>query len=1536
LSGSGIAIVGMSCRFPGAADVEQFWRNLRDGVEAIARLTDDDLREAGIGPELAASPAYVRAASYVDGIERFDADFFGVNPREAEVLDPQQRLFLECAWEAFESAGYDCRSFPGRIGVYAGARISDYFLYNLLSNAEIIDTVGRLQILFGNDKDYLATFTSFKLNLRGPSLSVQTACSSALVAVHLASESLLSGECDMAVAGGVSVRLPARAGYVHQPGGLLSPDGHCRSFDARAAGTVFGAGAGAVVLRRLEDALAAGDPIRAVLRGSAVNNDGALKVGFSAPSEDGQAGVIAEALAVAGVEPGEISYVEAHGSGTPIGDPIEVAALTRAFREGTDRRGFCALGSVKSSVGHLEAAAGAAGLIKTVLALENGIVPASLHFETPNPQIDFASSPFFVNTAARPWEPGDGGRRLAGVSSFGLGGTNCHAILEEAPAAAPSGPSRPWQLLLLSARTAPALRAANDRLLGHLRRHPGQSLPDVAFTCQAGRQSFEHRQMMLCRDLDDAAKGLETQDPARVFTGVEESRDRPVAFLFPGLGEHYAGMAGELYLTEPVFREEIDRAAVLLSPRLGLDLVQVLFPEGAPASGPAPGAPGEGFDLRRLLGRGGGGPAVEGPLRRTAVAQPAVFAVEYALARLWMSWGVRPQAVLGYSLGEYVAACLAGVMSFADALALVADRARLIEELPAGAMLAVPLSEDEFAARLTPGLAIAAVNGPADCVASGPVGEIEELERRLAGEEVACRRLETSHAFHSAMMAPMVDRFLERIRAVELRPPQIPYVSNVTGTWIRGDEATDPGYWVRHLCGTVRFGDGLGALLADPDRLLLEVGPGQSLATTARRHPQRTAGHLVLTSVRHRDQAQSDQAFLLTTLGRLWLGGVRIDWTGFHSGERRRRLPLPTYPFERRRFWVEPRPLGATAPRPAAAGKLPDLADWFHVPVWKQVPAVAMAGGRALTGSRWLVLAHPGSLGDAVLERLRAARADTVAAAPGVGFRRLGESTYELDPGKTEDYDALLGELGVTGGLPGRILHLWSVADSATAGSPHQPAALGFASLLALAQALGRRSLSEPVELLVAANGLADLTGEEVEPEKCLLLGPSRVIPQEYAGIRCRAVDVVPPVPGSAGERRLAAELLELALAEDSPALLALRGGHRWVQDFEPVRLAGDPAQPGLRRHGVYLITGGLGGLGLALAEHLARTVAARLILVGRSTPSEGVQARLQVLERLGAEVMVAQADVARPEQMGPVLRQARTRFGALHGVFHAAGVPGGGVVQLQTAERVASVLAPKVEGARVLAELLAGEAPDFVALFSSTLSLLGGSGQAAYCAANAFLDGFARSLRAHTGIPAVAVDWDRWLEVGMVARDAGDLGIRPQEGTECLARILAHPELVQVVVSVRPFREVAAAARPAEPATPPAALSARHPRPALQRPYVPPQSDLELQLAGLWQDLLGIERVGIHDSFFELGGDSLRGIQLAALARQAGLSLTTADLFEGPTVAQLAVALSSGLPAREDVQEPEPQPDTPQFPGVSLSPQELDQLVAAFGEDRR
>ncbi len=878
-----IAVIGMAGRFPGAKNIEEFWMNLRDGVESISFFSEQELMASGIDPTEFNASQYVKASAVLEDTEWFDASFFGISPRDAELTDPQHRIFLECAWEALENAGYTADSYRGRIGIYAGAGMNTYLLFNLFNlfeNRKLFKSNWRARIVIGNEKDSLTTRVSYKLDLKGPSVNVNTMCSTSLVAVHLACQSLLSGECEMALAGGVEIVVPQKVGYMYQEGGVDSPDGHCRAFDRDAKGTVWGNGVGIVVLKRLADAITDGDTICAVIRGTAINNDGSSKVGYTAPSMQGQAEVIAEALEVACVEPETITYIEAHGTGTPLGDPIEIAALTQAFRTKTTKKCFCAVGSVKTNIGHLGAAAGIAGLIKTALALQHQILPSSLHFKQANPQIDFANSPFYANNKLSEWKPVDTPRR-AGVSSFGIGGTNAHAILEEAPPLELSGPSRPYHLVTVSAKTVTALSISRINLAKHIRQHPDINPADLAYTLKVGRKAFSHRFTAVCQNLEDIAVALEMQKPGKVLSAQQAPRNCPVVFMFPGQGTQYVNMALELYQIEPTFKRWIDYCAEFLKSYVEIDIRNVLYPESTQTE------------------------VAEQLLKQTYIVQPILFAIEYSLAKLWMEWGIHPQAMVGHSLGEYVAACLAGVFSLEDALALVAKRGQMIQALPEGAMLAVSLPAQELHSFLNNNLFLAANNSPSRSVVSGPKDVVSELANQLRQNNIACRPILTSHAFHSSMMDPIIAPFIEEVRKVHLSPPELPYISNVTGNWITAEQATKPDYWAEHIRSTVRFMEGIDTLLQLPDCIMLEVGPGRTLYSLTKQHQNRPGNHLILPSLRDPAEKDSDEHFLLKALGKLWLEGTEINWSAFYAHEHRQRIPLPTHPFERKRHWIE-------------------------------------------------------------------------------------------------------------------------------------------------------------------------------------------------------------------------------------------------------------------------------------------------------------------------------------------------------------------------------------------------------------------------------------------------------------------------------------------------------------------------------------------------------------------------------------------------------------------------------------------------------
>ncbi|MEU8270971.1 SDR family NAD(P)-dependent oxidoreductase [Sphaerisporangium sp. NPDC049002] len=1564
-----IAIVGMAGRFPGADDVGAFWRNLREGVESISFFSEEELLASGVEPDLIKDPSYVPARPVLDDISGFDAAFFGMSPRTAALTDPQQRAFLEVCWQGLEQAGYAAPEHRGRVGVFGGTNISTYLLQMGERLLDEDEGVSHYEIIMGNDKDALTTQVSYLFDLYGPSVAVQTFCSTSLVAAHLAVQSLRNGECELALAGGVSIRVPDRVGHRFGPGGMESPDGHVRTFDAQARGSMFGDGAAVVVLKRLSDALRDGDHVWAVIRGSAMNNDGALKVGYTAPSVVGQARVIADAMADAGVTAEDISYIEAHGTATELGDPIEVAALTRAFGPTRDKQ-YCPIGSVKTNIGHLDRAAGASGLIKTSFALSDKVIPPSLHYTSPNPEIDFEDSPFYVNAELSPWRTREGRPRIAGINSLGMGGTNVHMVVEEAPARpaaarADSASSRRYQVLPISARNATAAGQACERLGEHLRAEPGTRLADVAYTLQVGRKTFEHRRAAVAASVEEAVAALSGESAEGVLSRVDTVQGRPVAFLLAGVGEQYPGMAGELYRREPVFRAALDECLEPLREALpDVDLNDLLA-----------GERGGGLGLAALLGRGGSGGA-DGrvsALERTEVVQPALFALEYALARTLMAWGVTPRIMLGYSLGEYVAACLAGVLSLPDALALVAHRARLISKVPAGSMAAVSLPAGELRRRFRleeRGLDIAAVNGPQVAVVAGPVEPMERLVADLRRAEIACRPLETTHAFHSRMLTHLSSELTDWVKAnVRLNLPELPYISNLTGELAHADLVCDPAYWARHMCGTVRFAAGIDTLLADPELAVVEIGPGQSLGALMRGAgcpPQRWP--LILNALPGGSDGRPGDAVLAGCLARLWLVGAEIDWTAYHGRHTDAepgdlaglpgRVPLPTYPFQRHRYWIDPPArtgrrsrtgalaLPGEAPDPAdlfeAITSLPKLPEeqWLYLPVWRQTSAPAPSERQPAS---WLVYTREG-VADDVLAELRREVAETGASIslvrPGEAYAATGDG-YTLRPGSVKDTLALLRDLRTADRPLERAVHLWTLG-AAPGDSTVQ---YGLHTLVALARAAAE-SGTDDWSLDVAVSGTQQVLRDDVsDPDGATLMGPCLVIPLEHPKVATRLVDVAaaPAGPVIAG---LVAELRRPM----TDRTVALRHGRRWVPGYETMA----PSAPDtgvLREGGVYLVTGGLGGIALGMAEHLARDCRAKLVLLARRglPPREdwagilaggpGAEAydedtrrrvaRVGEIVALGAEVEIVTGDVSSTQDVRSAVEVARERFGALHGVLHAAGVPAMGLMQFKRPEELDAVLAPKIAGTLAIAEALRIGEPDeieldFLVLFSSITSATGGGpGQVDYCAANAFLDSWAYRL-ADSGRRVISVDWGEWTwnawEAGLAGYDdelqkffrenRARVGIGFEDGWRSLLRALASRE-PRVVVSTQDFPTVVLGSSRfnLEAVTSPAMSGGgeRHPRPELVTSYQEPSGATEETITAIWCESLRLDRVGVLDNFFELGGNSLLGVSIvAALRREFELDeLPPHILYEAPTVAALGAtieALTSGAaPAFEN-----------------------------------
>lgn len=1498
----GVAIIGMAGRFPGANTIEEFWSNICNGRESIVSFTDEELKESGIAQNLLDDPNYVKAGSILKDASHFDNEFFGMTPRDAEITDPQHRIFIETAWHALEHAGYNPEKYSGGIGVYAGAFLSTYLL-NLYSHKDLLEAIGIQTIRQANDKDHLATTVSYKLNLTGPSLAVQTACSTSLVAVHVACQALLSGECDMALAGGVCVWFPEKNGYLFQKGSIGSPDGHTRTFDARAQGTVFGHGVGLVVLKRLADALAEGDTIYAVIKGSAINNDGSAKVGYTAPGVEGQAKVITEAMGVAGVHPRSIGYVEAHGTATPIGDPVEIAALKRAFRSGTNDKGFCAIGSVKTNIGHLSVAAGIASLIKTAFMCHYKLIPPSLFYEQPNPEIDFANSPFYVNTMLRPWESGASPRR-AGVSSFGIGGTNAHMVLQEAPQIQPAqDATHSWQILPISARSSSALDTATTQLATYLQEHADVALKDVAHTLQVGRKAFSHRRVLVSSQREDAIQALQPLDFTRILTAQNTPAPSGIVFMFPGGGAQYVEMGKNLYQQEPVFRAELDRCANLMRTQLGLDIRDVLYPETEQEE-----------NARQLL-------------RRTSLALPALFVTEYALAQLWKSWGVKPAALIGHSLGEYVAACLAGIFTLEDALALVIFRGRLLEQLPKGAMLSAALSEEEADALLNGDISIAAINTPSQRVFSGNSEVIDKLEQALRARDVQVSRLHIDVAAHSHLIAPIMQAFTGFVSTLQFNKPFLPLVSNVTGTWMTEAEATNPHYWVNHLRQTVRFSDGIKTLLQTPNRIFLEVGPGQTLQTFIQQYPVEGSKPLALSSVRHSQNRTHDRAFILNTIGRLWLAGTEIDWDSLAGKPRPRRIPLPLYPFERQRYWIDQKQVDEPAFPQQQKAQKKTLAEWFYATSWKRsaISTIHTSAHRSL--GTCLVLHTDDLVGQALVRQLKAAGYAVISVLPGVSFTRQDETCYLVNPLRHDDYKTLLNALATHQPPIQVILHAWC----ATAETPfvskisdwEHAQESGFYSLLTLIQSLANTIELENVRIEVLTSGAQLVSGQEqLHPERATLLALTKVIAQEYPQLQCRCIDIE-VAPSDQQADHLARQLLAEWHACLPDRLIAYRSNYRWIPIFEPFTLDAAESNARLRYGGVYLIVDGLTQAGLALADYLARELHAKIALITSDNWPERVhweqwltlhnednlisRAIRQILglEAIGAEILVNSADTAQIEQMRDAMAEIERRFGTLHGVIQVASPVQSGIRPISELEyaEIAQHFRPKVHGLLVLDQLLNTKSLDFHLVISSLSSLLGGQSHAADAAAYAFVDAFIQARSQRDSRPYLVLNSAKWHlpeqykeheSLMAFGKNMLELFVSPDEGIEIVKRVLAWAAGPQVIASRTDLNHLSH--RFEHPAHPDQVQEStndpliHHARPNLQSTYVAPRTPREKQILVHWQNMLGIDQIGVYDNFFELGGHSLVGTQIITWLRKTfDVELPLRVIFESPTIADIA-----------------------------------------------
>ncbi|MEL6494992.1 MAG: beta-ketoacyl synthase N-terminal-like domain-containing protein [Cyanobacteria bacterium J06623_7] len=1517
-SNESIAIIGMAGRFPGANNIDEYWHNLQQGINSIRFLSPAELQASGIEQDLSDNPNYVRAYSSFDGIEEFAAEFFGYSPLEAEVIDPQQRIFLESAWTALENAGYDSDRLEGRVGVFAGSALNTYLL-NLNSASELSSKLNDVQVVIGNVMGLMPTRVSYKLNLKGVSCGIQTGCSTSLVAVHLACQSLLDGESDMALAGGITINAAGKQGYLYQEGSIASPDGYCRAFDAEGKGTVFGNGVGIVVLKRLSAAVRDRDRIWAVIKGSAVNNDGGDKVGLTAPSIAGQAEVIDRALQQARVTPETISYVEAHGTGTSLGDPIELAALNKIFRNSQSR---CAIGSVKTNLGHLDAAAGISGLIKTILALHHRQIPPSLNFQSPNPEIDFANSPFYVNTKLAEWSVENIPRR-AGVSSFGMGGTNVHVVLEEAgkrgsPKEVATYEERGTQLLVVSAKTETALKKATDNLVSYLQEHSDLDLAAVAYTLQVGRKAFSYRRMVVAATREEAIAKLTTSGIIQHQAEIE----RPITMMFSGQGSQYVGMAGGLYQNEPVFRENCDRCCQILEQYLDIPLKNIIF-----------------------------SPASSAQINQTQFAQPAIFTIEYALSQLWISWGIKPTNAIGHSIGEYVAATLAGVFSLEDALRIVAKRGQLMQQCPTGAMLSVAMSADDARSMIkdSPDLSLAVVNAPELCVISGTEKAISLLATKLLQQGIACRRLRTSHGFHSAMMEGILGEFAAEFNlgtngSSLLHQPQLPFISNLTGTWITDAEATDPQYWVKHIRQTVNFSAGIQTILATGNSILLEIGGGRTLATLAQQHPA-SSTTTCLTSLPHPQEEIAAPEFMLDTLGQLWLAGVKIDWNSYYGDQHPGRIPLPTYPFERQRYWVErtsqppshsltnsssPTAI-ASSVKSTKSSKNPELKKWFYLPSWQRCQPLVEREIELAEKYKCLVFSRYDLFSQELKAKLKELGCDVTTVATESQFSQQNANAYKLNPHRYEDYVTLIDDLASEQKLPQKIIYLWTLSDVEIF---NRDSVREFNSLVYLAQALTARQLNQPVQLAIITSNAHEVTGiENLDPNRAMIMGACKVIPQEFPQIIAHNLDLE---INNLSQPNVLSSIVADVLTLPSENAIAYRRNYKWQQIIAPLSLTQQKSLP-IKEEGTYLIAGDLvDGLGLMYIQYLAKEYRAKLVLIGReglpaqadwqqwlesnqNSPASNLIQQLHNLSESGTEIIFIAAHLAAyltdETAIASCFAETRERFGRIDGVIYAGTMGDSYACPLQslTSATIDRQLQTKIHELVVLDRLFADTKLDFLLLQSSLSSIVGGVGFTAYTAANIFMDTFASLKNAEGKTPWFSINWDGYSQATDKAKtglNLVDLAIEPAEAW-AITKIILSNNMPQVIVSptdlqsridkwIKPKSLVEIDKLQAQISL--NALSNQK-KPRVTAEYLAPRNQIERVVVKAMEELLGISQIGVDDNFFELGGHSLLAIQIVSRLRdefQVDVPMRE-FLFESPTAAKIAGVIHHNLTANND-----------------------------------
>ena len=1497
-NGLEIAIIGMAGRFPGANNIHEFWNNLINKVESIEEISVEELKEAGVPQDLLNNKAYVKSGAFIENKEYFDAPFFNFTPIDAKYMAPHNRVFLETVWVALEDSGYVPDLFDGRIGVYAGSSSSSSWEGIAMSRAKKNTSNEAAEIL--SSSDFLSSHTSYRLNLKGPSVSLNTTCSTSNVAVHLACQALIAGECEMALAGGVTILNNKKKGYVFEEGNILSKTGHVRTFDEEADGTVFGEGVGVVVLKRLEDAINDKDHIYSVILGSAINNDGKQKVSYTAPSVKGQVALLKDALNAADVSPEDISYIETHGTATKVGDAIEIEALGKIFKNRKSNK--CLLGAVKTNVGHLIQAAGIAGLIKTSLALQNKLIPPNQNFNNTNSNLKLHETPFVVNSDLHKWQK-QSGKLKAGVSSFGIGGTNSHIILEEAPNILTSGNSRSKELVLLSAKSETALERVQENILEYLKSNKTKSIADIAFTLKVGRKVMEYKKMFICSDINEAIEILSSKDKQKIRSSISKDPANNITFMFSDLDFQYPNIGLDLYNSEELFKAEVDRCSEILISKYQIDIKKVLFQEAKSLND----KPQE--------------------IDRIDNSQLRVFIIEFALSKLMIKWGVKPKVVIGIGFGEYTAACISGAIPLEDVLELIVLRGELIMKVGKGLMTSVELPKKELEPLLVENLSLAFDNGDS-CIISGKNFAVKKFEDQMKDEKIHTSRINSTYAMNSCLMDDILDEFERKISKLRLDSPKIPYISNVSGSFVN-DEKLDSRYWVQHIRKTLKVSSSFETLVSSENNMIIEIGNGTKLNSILSSGLGDEDNIFKTSLLPNKEDNANVIEYLTDKIGELWLNGVKFNWEEIYSSEKRKRVALPTYPFEKERYWFGEEPLDKTTDLNVNCCSN-NIDDWLYVREWSRNTMVNNIEHNKSDDSTILIFLDQFNNGLKIANILKRDNRKVLFVKTGERFKKTKEY-YEINLTSYNDYQLLASDLKEENCLPDRIIHLLSLTTCSELGRKQLETCQysGYYSLLCFVRGIQNFLNKDKVQIDVISNGLFSVLGNEVlYPEKSTILAPIMVIPQEFGVFQAKCIDVVLKDNGQISDSDFD-RIANIINNTPQNGLIALRGNHSWQPEYKQLPYINyDKQSLPLKEKGNYLITGGLGRIGMAIANHLARTVEARLILLSRTkfpeiedwnswleSHEEDNQISKKIIKlkeilALGSEVCIVSADVSDLDGMTEAISITENKLGKVNGIIHSATVPDGSLIIKREKHLVEDVFKAKLYGTLVLDEVFSDHTLDFVIYFSSLSSVLGGIGQVGYCASNVFLDAFAHYKNEKKNVPTISISWDRWKNIeenNIIYNDTVD-GLTMEQGLDCFDRIIKQDGLSHTLVSIKNLEQLVSdyvtnGKNLIELITDEGKGIVSHKTNPKIISQLQLNEDITLQtstgaiLSSMWKELLGHEKINPKDDFMQLGGDSLKAIKLFnEIEVTFGVTIDINDFFLNPTIEELALLIDSFL----------------------------------------